>query len=91
MKMAHIMAVSDREFGEFSQRVRNLEENVKDIKSTLGAVDSKVDAIKTTLSEVRGGWKVLIAIGGFAGVLGGIVTGIAIKIWPFLLGTLPKV
>lgn len=85
------MSVSDREFATLAERVETLVRDLRKVESTVTDVDSKVDGIITTLAKVEGGWKVLIAIGGIAGAVGGLVIGLVIKAWPFLLGTLPKV
>lgn len=55
--------VSERELGEHSARLNAIEDDLKDIKSHLREIAS-------VLSEAKGGWKTLIAVGGFAGALG---------------------
>jgi hypothetical protein len=39
----------------------------------VSALNTKVDAIDKTLSEARGGWRILLLIGGVAGTVGGVV------------------
>jgi hypothetical protein len=89
------MSLSEREAGDILRRVMHLEDGVKELRSDVKGVDDKVDAIAvridTTFARFDGGWKVLIFVGGLAGALSAAAVGIALKMWPFLLGTLPKV
>jgi hypothetical protein len=47
---------------------------MESIKSTLNSINS-------TLSEARGGWKILMMVGGAGGALGAVVTQYAHKIF----------
>lgn len=89
------MSLSDREAGDIIRRIINLEEGVKDLRSEVKSMDGKVDSIAsridTTFARLDGGWRVLVFLSGVAGTVGAALTFIAIKFWPFLLGTLPKV
>lgn len=46
----------------------------------VSVLNDKVDAIDKTLSEARGGWRMLLAVGGVAGTAGGLLS----KYLPFL-------
>lgn len=51
-----------------------LVQDMDDIKKTLGKIND-------TLAEARGGWKVLMMVGGAGGALGAIVTQFAHKVF----------
>ena len=50
------------------------------LKARMTRMELKLDAIGTTLSEARGGWKTLLLVGGAAGAAGAIIG----KLLPFL-------
>lgn len=83
--------ISDREFGELSQQVKHLTESLREVRVDVHTIDEKVDGIHSRFDRIDGGWKVLMFLGGLAGIAGSILTTILIKIWPLFLGTLPKV
>lgn len=85
------MAIPERDFGQLEQAVKNLTEGVDDLRAEVKGMDIKVDGILSKFDQVQGGYKVLLFLGGFAGVAGSVLTTLALKMWPFLLGTLPKV
>ncbi len=62
-----------RTLGEHAARIDNMERR-------LNTIDPKLDLILQTLSEQKGGWKVVAAISGFSAALGAIF----IKMIPFL-------
>lgn len=89
--MSNALAVSDREFGELAQMVKGLQKDLSKVEVQVNSVDGKVDSVLSRFDRIDGGWKVLIAVGGVMGVIASVLTTIAIKSWPLLIGTLPKV
>lgn len=65
--------IDPQEFGELKAEVRMLIGAVRDL-------DGKVDTIHDKLTEAKGGWKVLMGLGGASSVLGGLVTWFATHI-----------
>lgn len=65
--------INPQEFGELKAEVRMLVTAVRDL-------DGKVDTIHDKLTEAKGGWKVLMGLGGASSVLGGLVTWFATHI-----------
>lgn len=55
------------EYGELRGAVASLTRRVD-------AIDSKLDMVLDKLSEARGGWKLLMLMGGGAATLGGALT-----------------
>lgn len=65
----------EREFGKIEAKVEELEKKVDRMQASL-------DSITQTLSEAKGGWKTLVAVGTIAGGLGAAATkilGLVIK------------
>lgn len=62
--------INPQEFGELKAEVRMLVSAVRDL-------DGKVDTIHDKLTEAKGGWKVLMGLGGASSVIGGVVTWFA--------------
>ena len=56
-----------RDLGRMENQIATLCREVKDLTT-------KVDEISTTLSEAKGGWKFLLAVGGIAGSIGAGLT-----------------
>lgn len=75
------MPVSDREFGELSERVRGIQDDVGDMKADMTTLKAGVANIMSTLSTVRGGWKAIAAIAAIAAAAGGVI----VKIVPLFI------
>jgi hypothetical protein len=61
--------IDPQEFGELKAEVRMLVSAVRDL-------DGKVDTIHDKLTEAKGGWKVLMGLGGASSMIGAAVTWI---------------
>lgn len=85
------MTIQSQQFGELIGTVKALKDNVSKLEGTTETLDTKVDKLISRFDRIDGGWKVLIAVGGLAGTVASVLTAIAMKMWPFLLGSLPKV
>ncbi len=62
--------IDPQEFGELRAEVRML-------RATMDKLDAKMDDISDRLAEAKGGWKVLMGLGGASSVVGGAVTWVA--------------
>jgi hypothetical protein len=62
--------IDPQEFGALQAQVGML-------VSAVEKLDGKVDTIHDKLTEAKGGWKVLMGLGGASSVLGGLVTWFA--------------
>ncbi len=65
------------EFGEIKGAVASLQSQVADIRARQTAIDQKLDLVLDKLAEARGGWKVLMLLGGAAGSLGAGISWVA--------------
>jgi prefoldin subunit 5 len=67
MSVERELAVHETEIKHLQADMDKLVSDMEDIKKTLSSINS-------TLAEARGGWKVLMMLGGAGGVLGSSVT-----------------
>jgi FtsZ-binding cell division protein ZapB len=65
------------QFGELRGAVGALKSEVDQLKTQQARMDEKLDIVLTKLSEAKGGWKLLMALGGAAATLGGVITWFA--------------
>jgi len=62
-----------RELGEHDARLTAVERDVRDIKTD-------VKAIRSLVEQARGGWKIMMLVGGGGATLGGVATLILRKL-----------
>ena len=74
MSIERELAVHETEIKHLQADMDRLVADMDDIKKTL-------NSINTTLAEARGGWKVLMMVGGAGGALGAVVTQYAHKLF----------
>jgi prefoldin subunit 5 len=74
MSIERELAVHETEIKHLQADMDRLVADMEDIKKTL-------NSINPTLAEARGGWKVLMMVGGAGGALGAIVTQFAHKVF----------
>lgn len=63
-----------RELATHAADIRHLQEDMDKLVESVAAMQKSLAEINTTLSEAKGGWKVLMMIGGAGGALGAVVT-----------------
>ena len=49
------------------------EAQIEQLEKRLSALEGKMDEVLTILHQAQGSWKVMVAIGGVAAVLGGFI------------------
>lgn len=69
--------INPREFGLLEGAVAALKGEVAELKNQQARMDEKLDMVLDKLSEAKGGWKLLMALGGAAATLGGVITWFA--------------
>lgn len=69
--------IDPREFGRLEGAVAALKTELDDVKTKQALMDHKIDQVLDKLSEAKGGWKLLMGLGGAAATLGGIITWFA--------------
>jgi len=58
------------EFGEIKGAVSALQAQITDFKARQAVAEAKIDQVLDRLNEAKGGWRVLMLLGGAAGSVG---------------------
>lgn len=70
-----------RELATHANEIKHLQTDMDRLVSDVHDIKKTLNAINATLAEARGGWKVLMMVGGAGGALGGVVTHFAHRIF----------
>lgn len=63
-----------RELATHAADIKHLQDDMDKLVASMLAMQGTLTTIEKTLSEARGGWKVLMMIGGAGGALGSALT-----------------
>jgi len=63
-----------RELATHAADIRHLQDDMDKLVESMNAMNKTLLDINATLSEAKGGWKVLMMIGGAGGALGAVIT-----------------
>lgn len=63
-----------RELATHASEIRHLQSDMDKMVDDMEEIKKAIIEINKTLSEAKGGWKMLLAVGGAAGVVGSGVT-----------------
>jgi prefoldin subunit 5 len=63
-----------RELATHAADIRHLQDDMDKLVESMTAMQKSLAEINTTLSEAKGGWKMLMMFGGAGGAAGAIVT-----------------
>jgi prefoldin subunit 5 len=63
-----------RELATHAADIKHLQDDMDRLVSDIDDIKKTLQSINNTLSEAKGGWKVLMMFGGAGGVIGAIVT-----------------
>lgn len=63
-----------RELATHAADIKHLQDDMDKLVASMLAMQGTLTTIEKTLSEARGGWKVLMMIGGAGGALGAALT-----------------
>ena len=67
-------AIDPVAFGEIKGAVEALKQQVVDVKQRQSEMDMKLDMVLDKLSEAKGGWRVMVYVGGAFAAIGSGVT-----------------
>ena len=59
-----------RELATHASDIAHLQSDMDKMAADIDEIKKMLTSINSTLAEAKGGWKVLLAVGGFAGVVG---------------------
>lgn len=77
VKMNDIAIETARELATHANDIQHLQADMDKLVQEMSEIKTAIQGIEKTLSEAKGGWKTLMAIGGFVSVLTGIAGFIA--------------
>jgi hypothetical protein len=63
-----------RELATHASEIRHLQSDMDKMVEDMEEIKKAIIEINKTLSEAKGGWKMLLAVGGAAGVVGSAIT-----------------
>jgi prefoldin subunit 5 len=63
-----------RELATHAADIRHIQDDMDKLVESMAAMQKSLAETNTTLSEAKGGWKVLMMIGGAGGALGAVLT-----------------
>jgi cation transport ATPase len=63
-----------RELATHAADIRHLQDDMDKLVESMATMNKTLLDINATLSEAKGGWKVLMMIGGAGGALGAVIT-----------------
>lgn len=69
-----------RELATHASNIQHLQEDMDKMVKEMAEIKTTLQNIERTLSEAKGGWKTLMAIGGAVSLITGIV-GVIIGYW----------
>lgn len=64
----------ERELAVHETEIKHLQADMDKMVADMEAIKTSLNQINQTLSEAKGGWKVLMMLGGAGGVLGSAIT-----------------
>jgi len=65
------------QIGRHDAQIDALERDLKNLREDIKEMNQTLHAIHTTLSQAKGGWKVLMLVGGAAATIGALVAKLA--------------
>jgi len=77
VKMNNITIETARELATHANDIQHLQADMDKMVQEMSEIKTAIQSIEKTLSEAKGGWKTLAAIGGFVSVLTGVAGFIA--------------
>lgn len=70
----------ERELAVHETEIKHLQADMDRLITEMESIKATLNSINSTLSEARGGWRVLMMVGGAGGALGAVITQYAHKI-----------
>ena len=62
-----------RDIATHSSDIRHIEDDMDKMLEQMKAMQTTLSSINATLSEAKGGWKVLMLVGGASGAVGAVI------------------
>lgn len=75
--MAELDIQTARELATHAADIKHLQEDMDKLISDVNDIKASLQAIQSTLAEAKGGWRMLMLIGGASGTVGAALTQLA--------------
>jgi prefoldin subunit 5 len=66
-----------RELATHAADIKHLQDDMDKLVADMNDIKASLQSIQTTLSEARGGWRVLMMVAGASGTIGAAITQFA--------------
>ena len=66
-----------RELATHAADIKHMQEDMDKMLEQMKAMQTTLSSINATLSEAKGGWKVLMLVGGASGAVGAVIVQLA--------------
>lgn len=76
------MTAAEVAIARLQEQQANTHTDLGEIKGVLLSLGKNIQDIRDVVMKATGGWKALLAVGGLAGVMGGLITTVLLAIWP---------
>lgn len=70
--------IDPQEFGRLQAEVAGQRRDLDRMAISLDAMAKSMDAIQSQLAEARGGWKILLLVGGASATIGAVIAKVAV-------------
>jgi multidrug resistance efflux pump len=78
--------IDPQEFGRLQAHVEQLLDSNRQLEESVATMSAAIQSMQLQMAEAKGGWKLLMAIGGAAASAGGLISWLATH----LMGSTPK-
>ena len=75
------MDAIQRDLGRHDAQIENLEKDILDMRKEINRLMEKIDNMNLILEQAKGGWKVLMMVGGLSAVIGGVIVKVVAFLW----------
>lgn len=72
--MAEADIQTARELATHAADIKHLQDDMDKLVADMNDIKASLQAIQTTLAEAKGGWRMLMLIGGASGTVGAVIT-----------------
>ena len=62
-----------RDIGKHDAQIEALDKDLREMREDMRRIFEKLDSINTTLAEAKGGWQVLMVMGGVGAAFGSVI------------------
>jgi prefoldin subunit 5 len=69
-------STTERELATHTAEIKHLQSDMDKLVADMEQVKNSLNAIQRTLSEAKGGWRMLLVVGGFSAAIGGMISQI---------------